>query len=127
MHSRDEYIASIRGNKTINREEKSYIKKMMSGHDGKKNEEIQNENRDMTQAKSQDLSYSGKYTVISNALNVRYKPGDMSKNNVAYVIYRGASVVNDGYFTKIDGKIWLLIQCGDKTGYVMKDFVKKIN
>lgn len=127
MYSRDEYSTSIRGNKSINREEKNYNKKMMLERNDKKNEEIQNGNGNLTQAKSQDLSYNGKYTVISNALNIRYKPGDMSKNNVAHVIYKGASVINNGYYTKIDGKIWLLIQCGDKTGYVIKDFVKKIN
>lgn len=94
-------------------------------HNEPKVEEIQNGNSKVAQAKSQDLSYSGTYTVTSNALNIRYTPGDMSRDNVAHIAYRGTTLTNNGYFTKVDGKIWLLVQCGDKTGYVMKDFVKK--
>lgn len=91
----------------------------------KTNDLIQNGNPNVSQAKSQDLSYSGTYTVVSNALNMRYAPGLTKENNIVRVLHKDDKIENYGYFTKIDGKVWLLVRHNDKTGYVMLDFIKK--
>ena len=90
-----------------------------------KTPEIQNGNSKVAYAKSQNYAYSGTYIVTASALNMRYSPGVMTEENVVEVIPKNAEVQNYGYYTPIDGKTWLLVQHGDKTGYVMKDYVKR--
>lgn len=89
------------------------------------NEILQNGNQKTAYAKYQDLSYSGTYTVMATALNSRYIPGVITNDNVVEVLKRGTTVQNYGYYTPVNGKIWLYIQHGDQTGYVLKDYLTK--
>lgn len=89
------------------------------------NQLLQNGNPKVAYAKYQDLSYSGTYTVTASALNSRYVPGVIASDNVVEVLPRGTKVQNYGYYTPVNGKTWLYIQHGNKTGYVMIDYVTK--
>lgn len=106
---------------------KNYVDEETKKDDSRRkiNEFLQNGNSKIAQPKSQDLSYSGSYVVTSNALNMRYVPGTIKDSNVVCVANKGAVLKNYGYFTKVEGKVWLLVEYHEKMGYVMMDFVAK--
>lgn len=77
-------------------------------------------------AQSKDSSLAGTYKVTAtDGLNMRYKPGVLTKDNVILAIPYGASVRNYGYFTKVDGTKWLYIAYKDKVGFIHSGYVKK--
>lgn len=77
-------------------------------------------------AQSKDNSLAGTYRVTAtDGLNMRYKPGVLTKDNVVLAIPYGASVQNYGYFTKVDGAKWLYVAYKDKVGFIHSGYVKK--
>lgn len=87
------------------------------------NKKLENKNKAVSPAKSFDNSYTGKYKVTANALNLRYIPGLMTDNNVVRVLKHNEVIQNWGYYTDANGSTWLLVQVGSITGYVDKRFV----
>ena len=69
-------------------------------------------------AMSRDDRLAGTYTVIVDALNMRYKPNVLTNDNVIKVLRRGEKIQNYGFYTQFGNSKWLLIQAGDVTGWV---------
>ena len=76
-------------------------------------------------AKSKDNQLTGAYEVAVNAVNVRYVPGVITEKNVVTLAYNGDALQCYGYYTMVGNKKWLLIQFGDKTGFVDSQFVRR--
>lgn len=78
-------------------------------------------------AKSKDTSLSGVYLVmVQNGLNMRYKPGILTADNVIRVLPDGATVRNYGYFTEVDGVRWLYVAYGGQTGFVHSKYLHRV-
>jgi hypothetical protein len=73
-------------------------------------------------AKSFSRDYAGAYTTTSN-LYLRTGAGKSKKSIM--VMKKGTKVNNYGFYTKVDGTVWLLVKCGDKTGFCSKKYLKK--
>ena len=72
-------------------------------------------------AKSFSENYAGKYTTTAD-LHLRAGAGTSKKSIM--VMKKGTDVQNYGYYTKVDGTVWLLVKCGDKTGFCSKKYLK---
>lgn len=74
-------------------------------------------------AMSRDDRLAGTYTVNVDALNMRYRPNVMTRENVIKILKRGDKVQNYGFYSSFAGSKWLLIQHGDQTGWVSAAYV----
>lgn len=74
-------------------------------------------------AMSRDDRLAGTYTVNVEALNMRYKPNVMTRENVIKILKRGDKIQNYGFYSSFAGSKWLLIQHGDQTGWVSAAYV----
>ena len=78
-------------------------------------------------ARSRDTSLSGVYLVmVQQGLNMRYKPGIKTSDNVVRVLPDGATVRNYGYFTEVDGVKWLYVAYGGQTGFVSAKYLHRV-
>lgn len=78
-------------------------------------------------ANSFSEALAGSYKVTaSDFLFLRYTPGVISKDNEIMKMPKGTVVRNYGYYTKVGGIKWLYVQCGDKTGFASKVYLKKV-
>ena len=80
----------------------------------------------LADAYSFDERVAGTYVVTATQLNLRYKPGDFSSDNVIKLLPRGTRVQNYGYFSMIGLIPWYLIQAGSDIGYVSSEYLKRL-
>ena len=76
-------------------------------------------------AKEFNPSTAGAYKITANALYLRYEPGKITDDNVVDVIKQGQTVHNYGYYTKVNGVVWLLVAYKNMTGYVSGTYVRR--
>lgn len=87
--------------------------------------ELKVEQKKLADAYSFDERVAGSYIVTATQLNLRYKPGDFSSDNVIKLLPRGTIVQNYGYFSMIGCDAWYLVQAGSDIGYVSSEYLKK--
>lgn len=75
-------------------------------------------------ADKKDKSLSGTYKTTEN-LNLRYKAGVLTSDNVMTVIPKGDPVSCYGYYTVVSGKKWLYVAYKDKSGFVSVDYLTR--
>jgi hypothetical protein len=83
------------------------------------------EQKKLADAYSFDERVAGSYIVTATQLNLRYKPGDFSSDNVIKLLPRGTIVQNYGYFSMIGYVAWYLVQAGSDIGYVSSEYLKR--
>lgn len=77
-------------------------------------------------AESRNDKLAGSYKVTaSGGLNLRYEPGVITKGNRVKTVPKGAVVRNFGFYTKVNGTVWLLVSHGNDTGFVHSGYVRK--
>ena len=77
-------------------------------------------------AKEKENTYAGKYLIIAKeGLNLRYKPGEISQDNLILTIPYQEQVICYGYYTTIKNVKWFLVTYNDLTGYVSSEYLKK--
>jgi len=76
-------------------------------------------------AASFDSKYSGTYIVTAENLNVRYRPGLLTDENIVKILRKGSEVQCYGYYTAISGVRWYYVAMGAQTGYVCGTYVRK--
>ena len=76
-------------------------------------------------AQSFKESLTGTYTTTVMKLNVRYEPGKLTNDNIAFTLPIGAKVQNYGYYTNVNGARWFLIKYGEQTGFVLEGYLRK--
>lgn len=101
------------------------------GVDGSKNPETpsinNSSNKKTVYAKSKDSSLRGTYRVTATTgLNLRYKPGNLDKDNVILSIPSNAVVHNYGYYTEVNGVKWLYVEYRGQVGFVHSSYLRKI-
>lgn len=72
-----------------------------------------------------DAALAGAYKTTAD-LNLRYKAGILTNDNVVAIIPMGGIVQCYKYYTVIDGKKWLYVTHKDKVGFVSSEYLKKI-
>ena len=72
-------------------------------------------------AKSFDGGYAGKYKTTAD-LHLRSGAGKSKKSIM--IMKKGTEVKNYGFYTYLDGTVWLLVKCGDKLGFCSKKYLK---
>lgn len=77
-------------------------------------------------AESYSATCAGGYSVTASLLNCRYKPGILVESNVAFKIRYGEVVRCYGYYTDVGTDRWLLIQYGERTGYVSSKYLTRL-
>lgn len=75
-------------------------------------------------AKSKDDKISGTYKTTSE-LNMRYKAGVLTSDNIVCVIPKGDKVQCYGYYTLVGGTKWYLVTYGAITGFVSSQYLSK--
>lgn len=75
-------------------------------------------------AQHKDVGLAGTY-VTTTDLNLRYKQGQITPDNVACVIPAGAAVQCYGYYNIVSGVKWYLVAYNGKTGYASSKCLKK--
>lgn len=75
-------------------------------------------------AQHKDAAVAGKYVTTSD-LNLRYKQGQLTTDNVVCVIPAGATVQCYGYYNLVNGVKWYLVAYNGKTGYASSKYLKK--
>ena len=77
-------------------------------------------------AKEKENTYAGKYLIIAKeGLNLRYKPGEISQDNLILTIPYQEQVICYGYYTTVKNVKWFLVTYNDLTGYVSSEYLKK--
>lgn len=71
-----------------------------------------------------DVALAGAYKTTAD-LNLRYKAGILTNDNVVAIIPMGGIVQCYKYYTVIDGKKWLYVTYKDKVGFVSSDYLKR--
>lgn len=70
--------------------------------------------------------YSGTYMVLPSMGNMRTVPGNMSTAAILTQLCSKTKVRCYGYYEVVNGKVWLLVACGNKTGYMDITILRKI-
>ena len=79
----------------------------------------------VTPASDFNKQLSGAYSVSLLSLPLSAKPGSSSAADTIAKLSRGNIVNNYGYFTTINGVIWLYVAYGNVTGWVSTQYVNK--
>lgn len=76
-------------------------------------------------AESLDKSIAGAYIVSTEvgALNMRDKAGQ--DGNVIMSVPRGSIVMNYGYYSTVDGVIWLYVKYNDRVGFMSSQYLRR--
>lgn len=75
-------------------------------------------------AQSIDKSLAGAYVTTAN-LNLRTKPGVLTKETIILEIPKGETVQNYGYYTMKDGTRWLYVTYNGKAGHASAKYLRK--
>lgn len=92
--------------------------------DGAKVTGIDTAEKKVVAAQHKDTGLAGTY-VTTTDLNLRYKQGQITPDNVICVIPAGTAVQCYGYYNLVNGVKWCLVAYNGKTGYVSSNYLKK--
>lgn len=76
-------------------------------------------------AKSQDPKLTGTYTVVTKTDPLALRAGAGTSKAKVASLPKGSKVKSYGYYTEISGSKWLLVDAGDKQGYVCSGYLKR--